>query len=338
MLFHIRQCLRLWPVLACCLAIGCGQSPAPRVVVYTALDEIYSRPILDRFEAATGIRVLAVYDTESTKTTGLVTRLIAERSRPRADVFWNNEIAQTIRLQDEGLLEPYRSPAAEAVPLAFKDPNGAWTGLAARARVIIYNRELMPEPPRGLQDFLDPQWKGRAAIALPLFGTTATHAAALFSAWGPEPARQFFHQLRDNEVAVLGGNAAVADFVARGEYLFGLTDTDDANGAIEDGKPVRWVLPDQHDLGTLVIPNTVALLRSAPNAEAGRKLIDYLLSPEVEAALAQMRSIQIPLKPRITPPTSIPPLEDIRVMQVAWPDVARQLGPSSQFLRETFAR
>lgn len=322
--------------MLCVLLLGCSGASRSQVVVYTALDEIYSRPILEAFEQQTGIEVLAVYDTESTKTTGLVTRLLAERARPRADVFWNNEIAQTIRLVEQGIIEPYPSPAADAVPPPYKDPGGAWTGFAARARVIIYNKQLMPEPPKGLQDLLDPQWKGKAAIALPLFGTTATHAAALFALWGPEQAQQFFEELKENEVAVLGGNSAVADFVARGEYLFGLTDTDDANGAMLEGAPVGWVLPDQEGIGTLLIPNTVALLKGSPHPEAAKKLIDYLLSAEVEAQLAQMRSIQIPLKPGVPPPPSIPSLGSIKSMQVSWPEVAAQLEPAMKFLQENF--
>ena len=68
------------------------------VVVYTALDEQFSRPIFEQFTAETGIRVLAKYDTESTKSVGLTQALLAERARPRCDVFWNNEIVNTLRL------------------------------------------------------------------------------------------------------------------------------------------------------------------------------------------------------------------------------------------------
>src|SRR4051812_1666855 len=71
----------------------------PEVVVYTALDQIYSEPILNRFQAQTGITVRPVYDSEAAKTTGLVSRLEAERERARCDVFWNNEIVRTIRLK-----------------------------------------------------------------------------------------------------------------------------------------------------------------------------------------------------------------------------------------------
>jgi len=320
--------------------IGCGGQKASEVIVYTALDEMYSRPILEDFEKATGIRVRPVYDTEASKTTGLRTRLAAEKNRPRADVFWNNEVAQTIVLKNEGVLEPYRSPAAINIPEAFRDKDGYWTGLAARGRVIIYNTDLVAQPPTSIQDFLKPEWRGKAAIGKPLFGTTATHAAALFAVWGEERTKVFFRALIDNEVAVLEGNATVRDRVAAGDFAFGLTDTDDANGAIEDGLPARWLFPDQQDgqMGTLIIPNTVALIKGAPHPEAAKKLIDYLLSPEVETRLAGMRSIQIPLNPAVKAPKGVPRLAEVKTIPIGFDAIAEHMPAAIAFVKEEVIR
>lgn len=334
---------RLVHIVFLCLAIavaGVACNPAPRdeVVVYTALDEFYARPILDAFEAETGIRVRAQYDTEASKTTGLVNRILSERNRPRADVFWNNEVAQTLRLKDAEALEAYLSPNAAAIPEAFRDDEGYWTGFAARARVIIYNTELMDDPPRSIHDLADPKWSGQTAIALPLYGTTATHAAALFAYWGEEEAEAFFLSLLENDVAILAGNATVRDRVADGEYAFGLTDTDDANGAVLDGRPVAWVLPDTDDLGTLLIPNTASLVRGGPNPDNGRRLIDYLLSAEVEARLAESRSLQIPLNPAVKRPEAVPAPDAIRTMAVSFEEMAASFDEAAAFVREHMVR
>lgn len=320
------------------LAHGCAREKAPAVVVYTALDEMYSQPILAAFTEQTGIRVLPVYDTEASKTTGMVSRLIAERDRPRADVFWNNETAQTIILKNKGILEAYHSPSAESIPDTFKDPEGFWTGFAARGRVIIYNTDLVKEPPSSIRDLLKPEWAGRAAIANPLFGTTATHAAALFAAWGDNEAKAFFQGLKDNQIAILAGNATVRDHVASGEYAWGLTDTDDANGAVEDGRPAKWVYPDQgpDGLGTLVIPNTVALVKGAPHPDAAQKLIDYLLSPQVEEALSKMRSIQIPLNPNVVASERVPKVSDTRTMAITFDEIAARMESTAVFVKEEF--
>ncbi|MCX5683672.1 MAG: extracellular solute-binding protein, partial [Planctomycetota bacterium] len=249
---------------------GCGEnSPAPSAVtVYTSLDQVYSEPILKEFEQRTGIRVLPVYDAESAKTTGLVNRLIARRDKPDCDVWWSSEPVQTARLAGMGILAKYESPAAARFPAAFRDPEGRWTGFAARARVLIYNTKMVPADrrPTGLQDFVAPEWRSKAAIARPFFGTTLTHICILYEAWGPERLKAFLLAIRANDVALCPGNGPVRDLVAAGEYAFGLTDTDDAFSAMQEGKPVAAVVPDAA-AGAVILPNTVALIAGCPHPE-----------------------------------------------------------------------
>ena len=75
--------------VAAALLVGCADSEdaEKQVVVYTSVDDVFARPICEQFEKETGIKVLLVTDTEETKSTGLLNRLIAEKERPRADVF-----------------------------------------------------------------------------------------------------------------------------------------------------------------------------------------------------------------------------------------------------------
>ena len=271
------------------------------VVIYTSVDQIFSEPILDKFEETTGIKVRAVYDVEATKTTGLVNRLIAEKQNPLADVWWNGEIAQTILLREEGVLTPYASPMASGIPDEYVDPDDYWTGFGGRARVCLVNTELLnPEDyPSSIYDFLDERYPAdQIAIAYPIFGTTATHVAALYASLGPEEAEAFFTALSEREIRVVDGNGVVRDLVADGSVIFGLTDTDDSIGAIERGAPVEMVFLDQgeDEMGTLLIPNTVALVKDGPNVEEAKMLIDYLLSEETVSELVEMGWFQLPLR------------------------------------------
>ena len=274
-----------------------GQPGKPdTVVVYTALDQVYSEPILKAFQERTGIRVEAVYDAEAAKTLGLTNRLIARRQSPDCDVWWNNEPVQTARLAQMGILAPYASPNAARIPPAYRDPQNRWTGFAARMRVLIYNTRMLNRNDAHLTiAYLTcPPWRGKAAIARPFFGTTLTHMCILYLKWGPEELKRYLLALGTNEVALCTGNGPVRDLVAAGEYAFGLTDTDDAYQAMQAGKPVAVTNP--HGVqGALLMPNTVALVAGCPHPEAGRKLIDYLLSAEVERRLAEGPSAQIPL-------------------------------------------
>ena len=312
------------------------------VIIYCALDRIYAEPILDDFERETGIIVRAVYDTELTKTVGLVNRIMAEASYPQCDIFWNNEISRTIVLQKKNLISPYISANSIDIPYAYKDSQGYWTGLAARARIIIYNKDKFNHKslPTSIFDLIDPIWMGKAAIAYPLFGTTATHAAALFEELGTDSALIFWNKISENKIAVLDGNATVRDQVVAGEFWWGLTDTDDANGAVEDGKNVGIIYPDQlnNELGTLVIPNTVAIIKNCPNPENARILVDYILRPATEKILANSRSAQIPLRKTILLPEKVMDLERYKQMEVDFEKVSENMETSAKLLQEIFVR
>jgi iron(III) transport system substrate-binding protein len=336
----IRSRLRL--LLAVGLLLGAGavawllrrDRAGPVVVVYTSVDQVFSEPVFRRFEASTGVRVRALYDTEETKSTGVLNRLIAEAGNPQADVFWSGDPVRPFLLVDRGLVEPYVSPLAQEIPPGFKSADGTWTGSAARARVLLVNRERLGSRalPGSVRDLADPRWRGQAAIANPLFGTTTMHVAAWFSAWGEETAQGFLAALKENQVRVASSNGEVKRLVTAGEVTFGLTDTDDAFVALQSGAPVEVVYPDQDGMGTLVMPTVVVRIRGGPNPEPARRLIDHLLSAEAEAALAESAA-HMPLRADARHPAHVPAVGALRAMQVDFADVARQMERIQPLLR-----
>jgi iron(III) transport system substrate-binding protein len=295
--------------------------------VYVSTDRVFSEPVLREYERRTGVRVNAVYDTEETKSTGLANRLIAEKPRPQADVFWSNEPVRTLVLKSRDVLAPYRSPSAEGIPAALVDPEGFWTGFSARMRVIAYNTALVTseDAPQSVFDLADTKWRGQVAIADPRFGSTSFHVAALYALAGDKKMDDFFRRLKANGVKVVDGNSVVRDLVARGEVKIGLTDTDDVNVAIEDGQPVAMVLPDAAGLGVPMMPNMVSLIANAPNPDEGRKLIDYLLSPDVERQLAQSEAVQIPLHAGVEGPKNIPAIDTFKPMTLDYSKAANRV-------------
>jgi iron(III) transport system substrate-binding protein len=323
-----------------CILPGCWSATGPEVVVYSALDREFAEPILNEYSDTTGVIVRGVYDIESSKTVGLVERIIQEADRGVCDLFWNNEILHTLRLEKLGLLRVYRSPSAEAYPAMYRSPDGRWHGFAARARVLIVNTKRVAEAdrPRSIDDLANPKWRTQVGIARPLFGTTATHAACLFAALGDEKAREYFRRLKANGVQVLAGNKQVAQRVSAGQLAFGLTDTDDAMIELEAGHPVAIVYPDQADgqLGTLFIPNTLALINGAPNAEQAMPLIDFLLSAQVESKLAAGPSAQIPLNSNIDSKLRTESPRSIRSMKADFARAAEKWESASGFLRAEF--
>ncbi len=309
------------------------RGPAP-LVVYCAHDSIYSEKILRDFEKRTGIPVAIRFDTEATKSLGLVELLVQEKDAPRCDVFWNNELLGTMDLAERGILEPYKGAGWLRIPEKFRDADGRWTGFAARMRVFIFNpNKLTAEK---IPVMLDGDLS-RVAIAKPLYGTTFTHYCALWKTLGAEGLKAWHRDARARGLVELNGNAAVKDAVASGACDLGFTDTDDFFEAKDEGKPVAfapWLAaPAASGKGgglatsaVLQIPNTVAIVHGTKRESEARRLVDFLLSEETELALARSKSRQIPLGP--VPAEQLPAeVRELALWAIDSVDLTR-LGPA----------
>lgn len=345
-----RPSLLALTILALALQ-GCGE-PAPRAVLYCAQDQEFAAGLLDEFRQRTGLSVAVKFDTEKDKSVSLYRELVQERSRPRCDVFWNNEILSTLRLAEQGLLDPYDSPARAGFPAWAKARDNTWTAFARRARVLLVNTDLVKEAdrPRSLLDLTDARWCGRVVMAKPLHGTSLTQAVALFEVLGADKAKDYYRSLKTNEVQIAPGNKQVAEWVAAGRTprgqpaAVGVTDTDDAIALVKSGEPVVLVFADarrqeKDRMGTLFIPNMLAILKGGPNPSGARKLVDFLLSPEVEQKLATGDSHQFPINPSVKAvlPAALTPAATAHAMQVDWARAAKMWEEADSFLRQEFA-
>jgi iron(III) transport system substrate-binding protein len=324
---HRAALLSLLP--AACGACGRGDPP---VVLYASADPHVARQVIEAFERDTGVRVALVGDTEQQKTTGLAQRLRAEKDNPQADVFWSSEAFWTIRLADEGIFEPHRSPATEGWPSRYRDEKDRWYGFAARARVIVYapDRVRADDLPRTWMELTHDRFRGRVVMADPRFGTTGGHLAAMKAYWDrsimPGFYAAFLEGLAANEVWLHpGGNAGVVAAVAAAEADLGLTDTDDVWAAQAAGARVEMLFP-RHDAqtgegtGTLLVPNTVALVRGGRQRQQATLLLEFLLSEKVERMLAESVSRNLPLRPGLAgeyPQITVPDPLDVDLVQAA---------------------
>jgi iron(III) transport system substrate-binding protein len=316
-----------------------SKAPSPgsaSVVAYVSVDQTYSEPILKEFTRQTGIEVKAVYDVEASKTTGLVNRLVAEKDRPRADVYWNGEFAQTILLQERGVLAKYLPSTAREIPPEYRDPELTWTGVGARLRVLLIGRNVAA--PQGLHSLVEARYpSSRVGIAFPLFGSSATHAAGLYAAWGRERARNYYRSLRERGVRVVDGNSVVRDLVVSGELQVGLTDSDDACGALARGADARIVLPDQDGEGTMLIHGTVAMVKGGPNAHAARLLVDFLAGAAAERMLIESGFAQMSVRPD-GPRAPCLAGRNLRTMSVGARKIWENLAQSRADMTEIFLR
>jgi iron(III) transport system substrate-binding protein len=329
--------LRALPaILAPGLLGGCG-GPKDEVVLYCSVDQDQFRPVVEAFRKATGTEVEAVGETEASRSVGIARRVEMEREHPVADLLWANEIMNTVVLRDLGCFAPLPAGVAERFPPAWRDRKGTFVSFAGRARILLVNTKLLPDPkdwPTSMADLVDPKWSGdgrRVTVARPLTGTTYAHAVAILTR-DPAKGKAFWEAVAaraaKGEVRVVPSNGATMNLASKAEngVAWGVTDTDDAFAAIQRGDPVAVVYPDQGEgqPGTVVIPNTVALIRGGPNAAGAAKLLDWLVSKDGEARLAAGPIANIPLRDDVPAPAHVKrPGKDFRAMDVDWDEVGR---------------
>ncbi len=292
----------------------------PEVVLYAAQDRVYAEPILADFTQATGIRVRTVFDSEATKTVGLANRLLAEQAHPRCDVFWGNEELRTRQLAARGV---------------FDETNG-WAAFGQRSRRLAVATRGHPRPtpspaapvPGSFQELTNTIYRGRVVLAYPLFGTTAAHFLALRQHWGVDGWRQWCHALSANHPFLVDGNSVAVQFLTRGEADVALTDSDDIAAAQREGAAIQ-ALPTTAE--TLLIPNTVGLVRGGPHPDAARQLYTYLQTTGVVQRLIAAGALEQNERPASapSPPASLRP---------DWDALVRDLEPAMEELQGLFRR
>jgi iron(III) transport system substrate-binding protein len=278
-------------------------------------------------------------------------RIEMEKEHPAADVLWANEIMNTVVLRDLGCFAPLPAGVAATFPERWRDRKGTFVAFGGRARILLVNTKLLPDRkdwPTSVADLLDPTWGGegrRVTVARPLTGTTYAHAVAILTK-DPEKGKAFWEgvaaRAAKGEVRAVPSNGATMNLVSKAEngVAWGLTDTDDARVALERGDPVAVVYPDQGEgqPGTLVIPNTVALVKGGPNPAGGARLLEWLVSRETEARLAASPIANIPLRDDVAAPDHVKrPGRDFRAMDVDWDEVGRNRDRWLGSLQNLFA-
>ena len=303
-------------------------------VLYCSVDRDQSEGLVDVFRQESGMKVEFQGDQEADKSVGLAVRLSRERDKPHADVFWANEPMHTVWLADAGVLDVLPDDVWGLFPAAWRDPQKRWVMFGLRARVLLVNTAVLPNKadwPTSVEDLVSPKYhdlKLKTVLAAPLTGTTYTHAVALLSA-DEAKAKAFFESIvraaeaGDLTITTGNGPAMLLAKDPKNRVAFCLTDTDDAWAAKSEGAPVEIVYPDQGEgqAGTMVIPNTLALVKGRAHAAAAEKLLRWLATPAIEARLAAGSSAQMPVREGVAVPADghvRRPGTDFRVRAVDW--------------------
>lgn len=301
------------------------QKPGGVLIVYSSRKEALMEPLVQAFERATGVEV-----TLKSGAPGELALLIEqEKGNPRGDVFFTTDAAGAEMLREKGLLQPYQSPNAAQVPEEFKATDGSWIGVIGRSRNIMFNTSLMneAEAPKSVFDLTQPRFKDRLAMASIREGGVRLWLASLLLEKGEEPTKKLIDDLKANGLKVLANHSEVADAVARGEIAVGLLNHYYYVPKANAGAPVALIYPDQgaSEIGTLVTPLGISILKGARNGPQARAFVDFALSPAGQAPLTTQEQ-EFPLVPGVSlgaaAAPGVRPIDQIKRPRLDWTKLA----------------
>lgn len=299
--------------VALVLALLLGAVPAPaqtgRVLVYGVIHEITLSSLMQMFYGSAGVRA----DFVRMSAGEVATRVLAERTRPRADVILGMSRAIQEDLKARGVLEQYFSPIRNEIPAQFRDPDGYWTGTSLTVQGIIVNTERFRREfpgvamPRTWEDLLDARYRGHIIAPNPVSsGTGFTFVVSQIFRLGEERAWEYMTALHRNIRFYTTSGIAPARSVAAGEFVLGITFAHDALLAIADHHPVALVHPAKvgWDIGS------VSLLKSSPNPDGGRRFIDWVMTQRPMELITRI-NYEGPVRPDVALPRGATPVQEI---------------------------
>lgn len=291
--------------------MGCTGDPDPgTLTIYCGRGESLVGPVVQAFEEDTGIRV----DIRYGGTADLAAQILEEGDQSPADVYYGQDAGALGQLAAEGRLRPLPASILDRVLPRFRDPNGRWVGTTGRARVFVYNTELLtPEDlPETIQGFTDPRWRGRIGWA-PTNGSFQAFVTALRLLEGEEAAGEWLEGVLANEPVAYPNNTAIYQAVADGEvelalsnhyYLFRFL--------VQHGSefPARTVSPRGGGAGGLINISGGGVVDTAANPEAAERFLAYLLTEAVQERFAR-ETFEYPLVPGVPTDANVTPLAEI---------------------------
>ena len=331
-----RRCLLVVAVALLVAAAGtaCTDDGGDELVIYSGRNQNLIRPLLDEFARDTGIDIRVRYG----DTSELAPTILEEGDNTRADVFFSQDAGALAALGDAGLLAPLPRPLLDRVDRRFRDPDGRWTGVTARARVIAYNTDRIAEadlPPSALA-LAEPAWRGRVGVA-PTNASFVAYVSALIEEIGEDRTRTFLEGLRANGVKEYDNNVLILDAVASGEIDVGLTNHYYLYGEFKErpDAPVANHFPGQgpEGEGTFVNVAGVAVLAASEQTEQARRFVDYLLSEKAQEYFRD-ETTEYPLAAGVAAIPELPPIAGLRTIDVPLDRLGRDLSASLELIKD----
>ena len=280
------------------------------LTVYSGRNENLIGPLIPQFEAATGVDAEVRYG----DTGELAATILDEGENTPANLFFSQDAGALGALAKEGRLAALPQEILDRVDPRFRSPDGVWIGTSGRARVAVYNTEMITEEelPASVLEFTDPAWRGKIGWA-PTNGSFQAFVTALRVLQGEDAAREWLEGMKANEPKTFDGNGAIVRAVAAGEFPVGLVNHYYLYEVQEQDKktyPLANHFFAEGDPGSLINVAGVGILQDADNAEQALRMVDYLLGREAQEYFAK-ETFEYPLIPDVDLAEGLVPLEEL---------------------------
>ena len=311
---------------------------ADRLVVYSGRAERLIKPVLDAFQAKTGIQV----DLLSSGTTELVNRLQAEGERTPADLFVTNDAGSLERARELGLLLPLKEFDG-SVSTAFRSRDNSWIGISGRFWIIVYNTlQVKPTEIKSILDLADPRWRGK--VAIPNAGSEYLQAgvSVIKAVYGDDTTEQFLRGLKTNAgTHVYGKSSQIVEAVAKGEATVGLVNHYYIYRHLEShpDAPIAALMPDQHDGGMGAIVNVagVGVITYSHHRDLATRLVEFLVSPDGQKMFADLNK-EYPLHAGVKTDSALPAPHSFRAATVPLVQLGELREPTMALIEQAGLR
>jgi iron(III) transport system substrate-binding protein len=305
---------------------------AQEITVYSGRSEELIGPLVTRFEEATGIKANVRYG----DTAELAGTILEEGQRSPADVFFAQDAGALGALAKEGRLAALPQGLLDSVDARFRSQEGLWVGASGRARVLVYNPELVSEAdlPQSVRDLTGERWNGKIGWA-PSNGSFQAFVTALRVSEGEEGARQWLEGMKANSPRVYEKNTAIVEAVGRGEVEVGLVNhyyLYKLKAERGDDFPAENHFFPGEDPGNLVNVAGAGVLSTAKDPAAAEEFIRFMLSEESQSYFSE-ETVEYPLVAGVAADPRLKPLDEIAMPDLDLADLS-SLEQTLQLLQE----
>lgn len=287
------------PLLLLAVILATAGAFAQSLTLYVGRGEALAGPIIERFEAATGVDVQVRYGS----TAELAVLITEEGAASPADVFWAQDAGALGALANLGLLATLDESLVANVEPKQVHPDMEWVAVSARNRVLAYSPERVSpdEMPGSIFDLTDPRYQGRVAWA-PTNASFQSFVTALRASHGEEAAERWLRDMIANGARAYPNNGTQLEGIASGEVDFGLVNNYYLPRRLAEDPdfPVAQTFFGEGDIGNLANVTGVGVLASSSQSELARRFVEFLLTDESQRFFTEVNQ-EYPITTTVEP-------------------------------------